>query len=185
MQYMQGMLHLCQQDTALCSRCRPAKWTSSRAARKIKVRGSLGARPFVFCSRQGMFVACLISVITKICSCPFSYHGSQISHFNFTSYSNFYTLTFFTTVFRNKASQLKHFLFAEFQASSAFFNSLSVVNNCDLFATEVLYFFVVHWIQCWPLHPTPGMKSRWGFLNRQSPSCKMSPQSGLTVSSVP
>jgi len=25
MQYMQRMLHLCQQDTALCSRCRPAK----------------------------------------------------------------------------------------------------------------------------------------------------------------
>jgi hypothetical protein len=93
-----------------------------------------------------MFVACLTSAITKICGRPFSYHGSQIPHFNFTCYFNFYTLTFFTTVFRNKASQLKYFLFAEFQASSGSHSSISlyVVNNRELLATEVLYFFVVH-----------------------------------------
>jgi hypothetical protein len=46
-----------------------------------------------------------------------------------------------------------------------------VVNNRELLATEVLYFFVVHWIQCCPLHPTlPGMKRKWGFLNNFLPA---------------
>jgi len=43
--------HLCQQDTALCSRCQTAEWMSSRAAQKIDqdcMHGSLSAHPSVF-----------------------------------------------------------------------------------------------------------------------------------------
>jgi len=45
--------HLCQQDTALCSRCQTAEWMRSRAAQKIDqdcVCGSLRAHPSVFYS---------------------------------------------------------------------------------------------------------------------------------------
>jgi hypothetical protein len=116
---------------------------------------------------QGVLAVCLISIVTKIWDSPFNYHGSQIPHFHFTHYSNFYTLTFFIIVSRNTASLLKYFLSAELLKhlpghtvwQFTFYNE-----HLRTFSTRSVVFFVVHWIQCWPLYPTLPGKEGKGFL---------------------
>ena len=60
------------------------------------------------------------------------------------------------------------------------FGPLFCGNNCELLATEVLCFlWFTEYSAGLYITTLPGMERKWGFLDRQSPSCKMSPQSGL------